>query len=312
MLDTLTPEVILTEIIMSSVTGKSILIAEGDSDENFYDKFFDNSNIEMVIAYGKENVESVISTLNKENIIKVDYCAIVDADFDRILGKCTECNIFRTDFHDFEVMIFKSSAFERLCNSFFQKSKIEKYENHDEIRSTILEKLYPLSLLKYLNYKEQWGLNFKNIDISKFLNKDFVDINLEKMFDVVIQNTVSKLRERIAEEAHTEKRSEIQKRLASLVSKTIITEIFTTEFEKEHDLFQLTNGHDIINVFSIGLRKFFAGMDSKVCDSKHIETIFALSYDTKDFERSELYSNICNWQTGKTPILNLKSIPNFT
>ncbi len=80
--------------IANSIIGKrkhpsfstiTFLLVEGSDDEHFYSTYVNTTSCRVVMTRGKENVQTILSILEKEG--QRGILAIVDADFDVLEGK---------------------------------------------------------------------------------------------------------------------------------------------------------------------------------------------------------------------------------
>jgi len=94
---------------------KTILLVEGTSDDKLLGSFVDKAEYDVVIAYGKVNLLEALEILRRKDAEGI--VCLVDADFSRIDGAViADKDIVVTEFHDLEVSLFHSSAFDRVLS----------------------------------------------------------------------------------------------------------------------------------------------------------------------------------------------------
>src|SRR5690606_37119653 len=143
-----------------------------------------------------------------------------------------------------------SEAFQNVMNFHIQEEKlVAKYENYENFKNHIFSVLKPLSFLKWLNKKQKIGLIFKPknaggkvLDISKFIcNTHLTFNNTKTLVESVLNYCNGKVTLVI-------KGDEIQKSLDEFIDDTV-------------DLNHLTNGHDVITLASLSLRKHISNLN---------------------------------------------------
>lgn len=295
MLETITGEIIATEIEMTRAAfDGAIMVIEGNSDEKFYKKFVDENLCHIVVAHGKENAMQSIHIVNKNEFPGV--LAIVDADFWRIEGLPElQGNIFITDTHDSEGMVFCSQAFDRIVEEYCSQRKISKYNN---LRYFIYEKSRPIGYLRLASHRSKLGLVFNDLDYKKITDKGTISVSIDSLVNHILHLT----RENMKRQAV---------RQVDLSSKTILESYKKTIREKgQYDDKDLCCGHDIIGLFAIGLRKLFSSLQAAIANKKNIEKIFRLTYDLKDFLNTELATAIVSWERNNPKYRILKPMKN--
>ena len=226
MLEIVTGETIATEIEMTR-TGfpGAILVIEGNNDSKFYKKFVDENSCHIVVAHGKENALLSIEIINSGSMKGV--LAIVDSDFWRIEGMpAMPGNVYVTDTHDSEGMIFCSDAFDRIVEEYCPENKISKYKN---LRDFIYEKSRPVGFLRLSSYKNQIGLVFQELNYKKVTDKNTISVNI----DTLIRHIQHLTKENLERKCIKQK----------LLSDATILEYYHNTVEKGQDAYSDEFGH---------------------------------------------------------------------
>ncbi|MEQ8462126.1 DUF4435 domain-containing protein [Coleofasciculus sp. E1-EBD-02] len=272
----ITPDRIANQIRMrrSSHEG-SFLIVEGRNDKLVYERFIDRTNCEFSIASGKENAVAAIRILEQDNFAGV--LAIVDADFCRLEGTLpSSSNLLLTDEHDLEMMLFKSSASDKILSERGSEDKINKFGQ--DIRLTLLESGKRIGYLRWLSLKDNLFLKFEELSFSKFIDKATLVIDTGKLVKAVKDHSQKlALREQ-----------DIQKSIETL-EKTA------------HDPWQLCCGHDIICILSIGLSKVWGSWKTNEIRPDILERELRLAYEDSYFRSTQLYQLIQQWEINNKP-----------
>lgn len=100
-------------VTASRMSGKNYFFVEGVSDECFWKKFINKELIQIQQLNGWKNVVHCIRKFNEASL--QDNCiGVIDRDFEDLYPykSVHEENIFFTDFHDIEMMMYMSPAWD--------------------------------------------------------------------------------------------------------------------------------------------------------------------------------------------------------
>ena len=285
----LTPNRIANSILQKNSFKGAYLIVEGNKDFTLFKKFTETEFCKIEIAFGNNNVIDVINELNNRGYS--DALGIIDSDFRNLDNEMPENeNILLTDEHDLEIMIFKSKAFETIITHYAQPLKLETFKkenDNQELRQIFLNLAMPLGYLKWANKKNNFGLVFKplkvdgnTLSISDFIPPSTLQFtSYEDMTQTVINYTVNKSELKTTRDA------------AVKAAKKMI--------DNTHSLLQICNGHDVIHIISLSLRKKISNMNSNSINPEQLEKEFIFAYDSRYFEQTELYRQVKLWEIQK-------------
>jgi len=280
----LTPDSIASSIRMerSQFLG-SFLIVEGGTDAKIYNNFLDAGQCQIEIAFSKEKAIKIIEILNEDNFVGV--LAIVDADFDILDSKeYHQENIFLTDFHDVECLIFTSPALEKILAEFGSEQKIKRIEQarKKSIKEIIIELGAFIGYLLRISLNENLALHFgdedKKLDFSKFINKDDLSFDLDK-FITIVKNNSEKF---------------------SINNQQLIEKI-NLMAKQDLELKHIVRGKDLTEILCIGLRKFAGTNNSIHVNADVILKSMRVAYDFRFFASTQLYSNVKEWEKANIP-----------
>lgn len=283
MFEYMTPERTANAIMQDTTFNGTYLIVEGIKDFNLYNKFINiGGAIEIKQVGGKENVIEIIKILEERNFN--EKIGIIDSDFSKIIDEeQLVSDIFTTDHHDSEVMMFKSPALETVLYLYTTKLKLDEFSSNREIKGIILETAKEIGLLKLANHLHNLGLAFKpkNIDGKSLKYKDFIDERTlqfkgrEQLIDTVFNYSINRSNQIANKEFIKQKLEEVSK--------------------KQYDLLQLVNGHDLSNVVFLLLKKSLRSSKKSLCDYNTIEDSFIMSYEARYFIETELFKSLYEW-----------------
>ncbi len=282
-------EYFISEVLISQ--GVGILVESPDNKKLFENLLHEKCR--FYSANGWANVIENIKKVNLENNNSYALIGIIDADFRRISNEIpTEKNIFMTDYHDTEIMIISFVALEKL-NILVDKEKIQTFENQQSkpLRDFILELIRPISVLRWLNHRDNLGLKFKVRSRDKDDNyidyKSFIDEKYKFNLDILLKEVENK-----------------SQKQGFFKDKTIKQD-FDNLLKNDFDLKELSNGHDFMNVLTMILKRIAKNTPIKVAD---IETNFIFAYHLTDFQKTHLHQFLAVWETQKQGFKVLRAI----
>ena len=144
-----------------------VIFCEGIHDEKFLKKYLDLTSQEFLLrsVAGKPNLLEILKS--KSSVPRI---GLADADFDHVLGlnkKITELHL--SDHHDIEVDLILSDTVRRNVKHQYD------YDLKKRIQD-IYEKCFNLSLLRYVNSKEDLRLSFNDLKFRDWDGKTIEDL----------------------------------------------------------------------------------------------------------------------------------------
>lgn len=281
----LTPDSIASSIRMerSQFTG-SFLVVEGGTDAKIYNNFLEEGMCQIEIGFGKDNAIRIIEILNEDNF--EGALAVVDADFDILHSKeYHHRNIFLTDFHDIECLIFTSPALEKILIEFGSEQKIKKIEqaHKKSIKEIIIELGSLIGYLLRISLNENLSLHFgdedkKKLDFSKFIDKDDLSFDLDKFITIIKNNSGN-----------------------FLINNQQLIEKINSAVKENLDLKQIARGKDLTEILCVGLRKFVGTNNAIHVNADIIVKSMRVAYDFRFFASTQLYLNVKEWEKANVP-----------
>lgn len=266
-------------MLRSADKNKTFLLLEGSSDKVFYEHIVNKLVCQLIVLSGKPSsklrVISVLEILDKSNFQGV--LAIVDADFDRITNsEDYQPNLFRTDTHDLETMIINSPAFDKLISEFGSEEKILKF--NQDIKLAILKSGILIGYLRLISQCDGLNLTFNSIKFSQFIDKQTLQINELQLIREIKNKS----------QALSLKDEELQHKL-------------TSQKSNNYDPWQVCCGHDLVEILSIALQKAIGSNKATDVELNTLERSLRLAYEKIYFHNTQLYSNICIWESNNQP-----------
>lgn len=263
------------KMLRSGKKSKCFIIVEGTTDLRLYSKFISSQNCEILIADSKQNVKACIEACNREGVPGV--IGIVDADFNRLEESNTSIpNLFVTDEHDLECMLVHSLAYEKIIIEYANSNKYARFEGRMQksVELILLENAARIGYLRWYSLKENLGLRFSDLDFSTFVDSNTLEIDLKQLIKQVLL---------------------FSKKLNLLKVEDICLGIEQLE-QTATELWQVCCGHDLIELFNIGLSSIFGEYNAKALFPGQLEGSFRLAYSESDFGATKLYHNLIRWE----------------
>ena len=246
--------------------GINFIFVEGETDIRLFRKFFNLEKCKVEnIPGGNSKLEECVETLI--NIYPL-IIGIRDSDFIRLEEILyNKKNMFLTDFHDMEVSMLNH---EPILNSLvFEYSELPK-DKHIELREKVVESIINVGYLKWLNFKEnlEFELTSGFQDLVSFVNQD---IDFNQYLDRIISKSKN----------------------ARLTSKEVILVKINELRALKPDKMQLTNGHDLLNIFA---KYFREECQQKGLSGENLACSIRMLFNLNFFTETKLYDELVNWQ----------------
>lgn len=275
----------------------TFVLVESPSDERFFQKLL---NPTQCFFYVTDGVEKLLAILQLPNLPSAPslIIGIADADLRRITNNFPAIgNIFWTDFHDKELLMAFSDAWQNVLEVYVKPKKYHIFEKskNSTVLDFLMQTIMPIGVLRLLNEQQSWGLRFKNrspkdgtykyINYADFIDKTTLLINIDKLL------------KEVENKSETSKQNFFTKNPAN---KTL----FINTLQQPFDLQQLCNGHDLSHALSIALEKVLsnAASSSKI-SAEFIEMLLIIAYRTDDFRKTKLYQALLHWQNANNAIV---------
>ena len=283
----ITPVSIANAIMLESSYPNYYLLVEGAKDSKLYKKFFNKEQVRIKETFGCNKLQECLDILEERGYEKC--VGIIDRDFHEILNTApVKDNLFIVDYHDIEVVMINSTAFEYVLNVYTSQEKIKEFEESkgESLLNIIFELSNRIGFLKLANKMYDLGLVFKpksvdgkQIAYHKFISDKLDFLGIDKMIDKIIDYSCSKS--------------------SSIKSKDAIVEKYNELANNSYSRNHLSNGHDISNILFIFLKKTVRSTNKMLSDFNSIEDSLILAYDMNEFRKTNLYNEISNFAKRK-------------
>jgi hypothetical protein len=253
----------------------SFLLLEGVSDIKRFDPFIDSDTCSLINCYGRPNAVGAIEILYDEGFLGA--VAIVDADFDRIVGGTVEHEgLIYSESHDLDLDWATDALVDRFLAEHGEKEKCTNHGTSADIIQKIFDGLKPVSVAKLLNKRGVITHRLKNINVALCCDGFTVDLN----------NFVAEI------QANPPLTSEQQRRLATQISNASAV---------EYDPRQLTNGHDFYAVLGVALRNELGSRREAHTWASEIEAHFRLMFSRDQLQQTSVWRQLVSWERENAP-----------
>jgi hypothetical protein len=258
----------------------SFLLLEGPEDLRRFTRFTDGKLCSTVNCFGRSNLINAIKLLYEDGF--AGALGLADADFDRLTGSLeVHEGVIYSDAHDFDMDWACEHTLHRYLQEVSDPDKCAAVGNAPGVAAMIFKATKPLSLLRYLNHHQ--GLRYKLSDIrhSEVVNHGVIDIDL--------------LVEHVSRGA-----------FSAADKKATLGQLVKGHLESQHNLLQITNGHDFLALLGLALRDKLGKRLPPHTWKSEVQIHFRLAHSEEDFVRSGVFKAILEWQHENQPYIVLK------
>jgi hypothetical protein len=271
-----TSDEIANEIRMRSLydSGPFILV-EGSSDVTFFSHHM-TANIENIIpTFGWESLFDVIVSLSAD--LQDKTIGVIDRDYRGIVqARPKPANVFTTDSHDLETMMFSSNAFQKVLIQKSSKQKVKAYPSEGRgVKKTIIKLAGFIGYLRFYSQYKGKNYSFDEMDIEKFIRRKDLYFSESKF--------TSHLR------SNNPKNSSIPNKIL----KTCIAEC--NKVAILNNPYMLCCGHDLTEIMAMGLKSLWGSYSAREISGKLLEDSFMLAYTSHMFSETNLFRQISDW-----------------
>jgi len=250
--------------------GIVFVLLEGETDIRLFRKLFNlmNCRVERIPGGNKKVEQCVEELLDKHQLV----IGIRDADFINLSDiNYSKEHMFLTDFHDIEMTIISDevSISDILCD--YTTFPIEKHKN---ISENIIKSIEQVSLMKWLNERENLEISFEKTGYLDLISFDNASVDFDQYFNRLLSRSPN----------------------AKIKDVLVIIDKFQNLLLENPSPLQLCNGHDYIAALSQFLRTH--GNTSNI-SSDLLEGILRIKYAKESFSKTDLHNSIHAWSESK-------------
>lgn len=225
---------------------------------------------------GWEKVCKIVSDAQEKNFDAL--CGIIDKDCHELLDDGIEATdrLFFTDESDIEMMLFFSSAYDKLLMAYQLEDKLKQ---SGDTRSMVLRAAKPLGKLRLISLKNDYHLNFNEFECgSKWLGP----FKKQKTVQREISPDIEKMVERVISRSSSKPN----------MSNPELCE----QIRQEESIYY--NGHDVLDILAYAVKVVTNNSNERTkgwTSGDMIEPILLTGYPSEEFQKTKLYSSIIAW-----------------
>ena len=268
---------IVVEIKMRRTAHKgAFLVVEGGDDRVFWDTRRHNS-CGLLVAGGKSNVVKAIQRLDEDSFSGA--LGVVDCNLDHFAGAdLGSKNLVATDAHDLECVLCRSSALDKVLAEHGDPEKIHRFAkiSRTDVRAALLVRAVVFGQLRRAAQRSVPAIGLQDIHVSRFVDESMWRVNEEALIKAmaeVFRCNITDLRDRIR-----------QLPLA--------------------DPWYVANGHDMVEILRIGLKKVLGSIKNSVGRDR-ISELLRAGMSPIDLKRTKLWEGMRFWEAANVPYLVL-------
>ena len=257
----------------------AFLVVEGVADMRFWQPRRYEA-CELVNGEGKRNVIGGVKRLDTESFGGV--LGVVDDDCDSLMGiDVGTRNVVRTDVHDLECLLCRSSALEKVLAEYGDESKIRRFEMNagTEVRGALLERALVFGRLRFAAVRDGLDIDNSEIRVPRFVDTGTWTVDGEGLVRAVVKDS-SPCDEGVV------KRS---------VARLPVV-----------DPWRVVRGHDAVSILRLGLRRVLGDLPAGVGDQQ-ISGILRAGMASDDLQATNLWAHIRAWEGENHPFRILRS-----
>ena len=228
---------------------------------------------------GKTNVLGAIDILDGDGF--AGAFGLVDADFDHIeMRTAGGPRLARTELHDLDATLLRSTSFESLLVEFGSAKKIADY---GDLRGLLLAAAEPIGQLRLHSERTGLNLRFKGMNYGSCLRKKEIATDPEAMVREVLR------------------RSQRQDR-----DIRDLTEGISSIASEGHDPWWMCCSDDLLGILSACLRSMIGNNNATEVSDAQLRRALRLGYTQAEFEASALARAIRRWEETHAPFRLLR------
>jgi len=267
-------EIKLSEIRLSINSDKVFILLEGKTDIKLFRNIFSYSYTDTTELKGKSKLKTALDILTSEGYLNI--IGIKDADFDHLETPNYPNNLFMTDYHDMEVQMIESNAFNSVINEYAISDIYPTLITN--LNNIIYNIAISIGYIRWFNEKEYERvgsrvLNFNGLNFNNFITIQRANLifDIDNFLDTLLSHSNN----------------------TSLTTQNLKYEITRLQ-NISTDKLQVSTGHDLAKLISM-LFSIIENSDKINVNQNKIEEALRLSYTIEYFKNTNLFQNLNNW-----------------
>lgn len=249
--------------------GASALLVEGSKDVRVFANLIDDANCDIVATDGKSNAVAALNQLRRSGHTGV--LVVLDSDFSKLDGQgIIDPDVISTDLHDFEAMMLKSPAPEKVLREY--DLRVDQFgRNFGQLLAVAVK---PLGYLRLASQRSKLHLSFKSLSFRTFVRNSPVGLDERKLVREVLANNPQ-----------------------CRASEKDLREAMLAVADPSHDCWHVSCGHDMTALFA----ELLTARLGRDVPSFTVERQLRLAYHATDFASTAVCDTIRAWEQRNYP-----------
>jgi hypothetical protein len=177
-------------------------------------------------------------------------------------------------------MLIKSGSLGKVLRELGSPDKIEALEKQAGrgVRELLLQAALPVGYLRWVSLELGLQMRFRDLNFSRFVDPETLDVGVSELVKTLKDHSQRPEVDSLELVAEAERRA-----------------------SKGHDPWDICNGHDLIQVMSLGLRKALGSQNAASVTTEMIGQNLRLAYERHDFDQSDFYRRAKDWEAENHP-----------
>lgn len=268
------PGTIAAEIrMMRPAHSGAFLVVEGAADARFW-RPRRHGDCEIVDGEGKQNVVEGVRRLDEGRFGGV--LGIVDDDYDSLTGVDVPTgNVVRTDAHDLECLLCRSSALGKVLAEYGDESKIKRFEAAEgvDVRGALLERALVFGRLRLAAALHDLDLDSSAIRVRRFVKGDTWTVDGDGLVRAAVGDGSPSARDAV---------------------------MGCIDRLPNADPWRIVRGHDVVEILRIGLRRVLGDVRASV-GNEQISRDLRIGFEPSDLRATTLWRDVRTWEAANVP-----------
>lgn len=261
-------------VLLRDTVKGAIVLVEGPTDHRTMGRLL-CPDAGLVVAYGKKLVLDAMERLSEQT--KPGFLGLVDSDFDSVNGLSLPEGVFTWDCHDLEMTVLKSSAFDSIQNHFCVPDKVQRFletNGFSSLREALLERAAELGALRWISEVDSLGLPFDRVNLRRSIDPITLKLDVGKVTRSALNFLTGSQRGA----------NELADQAIDLSG-------------AGHEHLHLVRGHDVFEIFAIGLKRTLATLGNGAPSASALEKSALACFSAQDFQATDLYDALSEWES---------------
>lgn len=268
----------------------ALLLVEGIDDARLFKKFKADSCY-ILIACSKPFLLAALRIIQSNNREQRGILGIVDADYDLLCPTALTSadNVFYTDTHDIETLMFRAGVLTEFLAEYGSSQKIAQFlraVQKPSIEDFLHGICIQIGFLRLFNQQNcvipSQALNFKGVDLAQFVDPDVTSLSFPNYLDAILTNSP-----------------------ANHFTPAEITAAIDALMQQPFDPWMVCRGHDLVDILDLCLLRRIGGFNyaKTVRGTETLQSLLRLCFHRDQFAQAQLYASIRDWEAKHPPFL---------